>query len=200
MVELTRSGKALIVTLFFRLLFGEYLVGMDQYRFHHVGNALTVLLIYGLIGLFATLYIIGARSGLFCLIALDAIFIGLQSVFTILTLSQIVDPGLHDPLVNGWATVLMVLFSLLTLIFALSAKRESNRSTTNPMLKSLILSFIALVIVTILIEVPAKLFTPTSGALRYFLIGALFNVIRIPALGIAIGYLYDRFNRTGAYV
>jgi len=64
--------------------------------------------------------------------------------------------------------------------------------TMYPLLKSVILSFIALIIVTILIEVPAKFLTPTSDALRYFLIGALFNVVRILALGVVIGYLYDR--------
>src|SRR5665648_565104 len=92
MVELTRSGKALVVTLLFRLLFGGYLIGMDQYRFNDVESALTVLLIYGLIGFFATLFILGTRYGLLGLIGLDVIFIVLQSVFTILTLSQIVDP------------------------------------------------------------------------------------------------------------
>jgi hypothetical protein len=45
-----------------------------------------------------------------------------------------------------------------------------------------------------LIEVPAKFLTPTSDAVRYFLIGAMFNVLRILALGVAIGYLYDRLN------
>jgi hypothetical protein len=64
MVELTGSGKALVVTLLFRLLFGGYLIGMDQYRFNDVESALTVLLIYGLIGFFATLFILGTRYGL----------------------------------------------------------------------------------------------------------------------------------------
>ena len=64
--------------------------------------------------------------------------------------------------------------------------------TKNPILKSVILSFIALIIVTILIEVPSKFLTTTSDALRYFLIGAMFNVLRILALGIVIGYLYKR--------
>ena len=128
MVELTRSGKVLVVTLLFRLLFGGYLIGMDQYRFNDVESALTVLLIYGLIGLFATLFISGTKSGLLGLIGLDAIFIGLQAVFTILSLSQIVNPGLHDPLVNWWATMLMFLFSLLTIIFSLRANRETNLS------------------------------------------------------------------------
>jgi hypothetical protein len=66
--------------------------------------------------------------------------------------------------------------------------------TKSPILKSVILSFIVLIIVTVLIEVPAKFFTPMNDALHYFLIGTLFNIIRIPALGIVIGYLYNRLN------
>jgi len=72
--------------------------------------------------------------------------------------------------------------------------------TKNPILKSLLLSFIALIIVTLLIEAPSKFLTTTSEALHYFLIGGLFNVLRILALGIAIGYLFKRlpkgFNRS----
>jgi NhaP-type Na+/H+ or K+/H+ antiporter len=64
--------------------------------------------------------------------------------------------------------------------------------TKNPILKSVILSFFALIIVTILIEVPANFLTTTSDALLYFIIGAIFNVLRILALGIVIGYLYKR--------
>ena len=67
--------------------------------------------------------------------------------------------------------------------------------TKNPILKSVILSFIVLIIVTILIEVPASFLTPTSDALRYFIIGAIFNVLRILALGIVIGYLYKRLYK-----
>jgi len=66
--------------------------------------------------------------------------------------------------------------------------------TKNPILKSVILSFIVLIVLTMLIEVPSKFLAPTSDALHYFLIGTMFNVIRIPALGIVIGYLYDRLN------
>ena len=63
--------------------------------------------------------------------------------------------------------------------------------TKNPIVKSVILSFIVLIIVTILLGVPASFLTP-SDAWRYFLIGALFNVLRILALGIVVGYLYKR--------
>ena len=67
--------------------------------------------------------------------------------------------------------------------------------TKNPILKSVILSVIVLTIITILVEVPAKFFTPTSDALHYFLIGTIFNVLRILALGIGIGYLYDKLKK-----
>jgi NhaP-type Na+/H+ or K+/H+ antiporter len=63
--------------------------------------------------------------------------------------------------------------------------------TKTPILKSVTLSFIVLVIVTILLQGPASFFT-TSDVLRYFLIGTMFNVLRILALGIVIGYLYKR--------
>jgi len=65
--------------------------------------------------------------------------------------------------------------------------------TKNPILKSVILSFIVLVIVTILIGGPSS-YLATGDVLRYFIIGTMFNIIRILALGIMIGYLYDRFN------
>ncbi len=67
--------------------------------------------------------------------------------------------------------------------------------TKSPILKSVILSFIVLIIVTVLLEAPAKFLAPTSDAWRYFLIGITFNVIRILALGIVIGYLYKRLQK-----
>jgi len=65
--------------------------------------------------------------------------------------------------------------------------------TKNPILKSLILSFVALVIATILIDVPRSFILPgPSDALYYFLIGAMFNTARFLLLGLVIGYLYKR--------
>ena len=67
--------------------------------------------------------------------------------------------------------------------------------TKNPILKSVVLSFIVLLIATMLIEVPSKFLTTTiNHALRYFLVGTMFNVLRILILGIVIGYLYDKLN------
>ena len=65
--------------------------------------------------------------------------------------------------------------------------------TQDPISKSVILTLIVLIIVTILIGGPSS-FLATSDVLRYFLIGTTFNVLRFLALGIGIGYLYKRLN------
>jgi hypothetical protein len=61
--------------------------------------------------------------------------------------------------------------------------------TKNPILKSVILSFVALGIVSILVGVAAS---RTSDALHIFLIGVTLNVPRFLFVGIVIGYLYKR--------
>jgi len=66
--------------------------------------------------------------------------------------------------------------------------------TKNPILKSVILSFIVLIIVTILIGGPSS-YLATSDVLRCFLIGTIINVLRFLALGIGIGYLYRRLYK-----
>jgi glycopeptide antibiotics resistance protein len=66
--------------------------------------------------------------------------------------------------------------------------------TNNPILKSMILSFVALSIATILIDIPRS-FQGSSDALYYFFIGIMFNVARFLILGIVIGYLYKRIKR-----
>ena len=63
----------------------------------------------------------------------------------------------------------------------------------NPMLKSMIISFIALIIAVIVIDVPQSFFGMRNSfdALYYFLIGVMFNIARFLLLGIVIGYLYN---------
>jgi Na+/phosphate symporter len=63
----------------------------------------------------------------------------------------------------------------------------------NPILKSGIISFIALIIAVILIDLPQSFFgmSNSSAALYYFLIGVIFNIARFLLLGIVIGYLYN---------
>jgi hypothetical protein len=130
-MELTRNGKVVVVTSLFRMIFGGYLIGNDLYRFNDANSALEVLLIYGVIGLFVSLFIISekhGRLGLLGLIGWDVLFIGAQFVFTFLSVSKLVDPGLHDPLTNWWSLLLMFSFSLSTLIFSLRAFREISIS------------------------------------------------------------------------
>jgi dolichyl-phosphate-mannose--protein O-mannosyl transferase len=95
-------------------------------------------------------------------------------------------PMLFEALLGGLIIGFCVSYSLLRFF--------DKMPTKNPMLKSVLLSFIALIIVTVFIEAPAKFLTPMSDAWRYFLTGAVFNVVRIPALGVAIGYLYGKLN------
>ena len=63
----------------------------------------------------------------------------------------------------------------------------------NPVLKSMVISVIALIIAVILIDVPQSFFGMgnSSAALYFFLIGVMFNVARFLLLGIVIGYLYN---------
>jgi len=62
----------------------------------------------------------------------------------------------------------------------------------NPVLKSVILSFTALVIALILIDVPQSFIGMSNSfdALYYFLIGVMFNAARFLLLGLVIGYLH----------
>jgi len=124
-VELNWNGRALVATLLFRLLFGGYVIGMDQYLFNDLESAWTVLLIYGLIGIFATLFFVDKRIGLIGVMGLEAVFITMQSIFIIAVLGQIADAGLHNPLSNWWATLLMYAFSVLTLTFSIRIYRET---------------------------------------------------------------------------
>ncbi|PKN98911.1 MAG: hypothetical protein CVU42_10380 [Chloroflexi bacterium HGW-Chloroflexi-4] len=123
-MELPKAGKIVIVTSLFRLLFGGYLVGNDLYRFDDGNSALQVLFIYTLIGLFATMFISGKKIVLFCLIGLDSLFIIAQLTFILLSLSKLIDPGLHDPLSNWWSMSIMIVFNSCSLIYSLKTLKE----------------------------------------------------------------------------
>ena len=63
----------------------------------------------------------------------------------------------------------------------------------NPILKSVMISSIALIIAVIVIDVPQSFFGMRNSfnASYFFLIGVMFNVARFLFLGIVIGYLYN---------
>ena len=94
-------------------------------------------------------------------------------------------PMLLESLVGGLIIGLWVGYTLLGFFDRIPVK--------DPILKSVILSSIVFVIITILIGGPSS-FYATNNVLRYFIIGTIFNVIRILALGLAIGYLYNRLD------
>lgn len=92
-------------------------------------------------------------------------------------------PMLLESLIGGLIIGLWVSYPLLLFFDRIPAK--------DPILKSVILGSIVLVIVTIVLGGPSS-FYATNNILRYFIIGTVFNVIRILALGLAIGYVCKR--------
>lgn len=95
-------------------------------------------------------------------------------------------PMLLESLIGGLIIGLSVSYPLLCFFDKIPVK--------DPILKSVILSSIALFIVTILLGGPSSYFA-TGNVLRYFIIGTTFNVIRILALGVAIGIVFKRQYR-----
>jgi hypothetical protein len=122
-MKLSSSGKALVITMLFQLLFGGYLAAKDFYAYDDAGSALTVLVIYVLLGVFTARFLFGKRLGLAGILWLSTILIIFHTVFIIISFGT-VDAGLHDPLANWWATLLRYPFFLLTLIFSIRIYRE----------------------------------------------------------------------------
>jgi hypothetical protein len=97
-----------------------------------------------------------------------------------------VEGALVEPLLGGMIISCGLSYFLLRFLDKIPTK--------NPILKSVILSFVVYVIVIILLGVAAS---RTSDALHVFLIGAVLNVARFLFLGIVIGYLYKRLYGPG---
>jgi uncharacterized protein YacL len=91
-----------------------------------------------------------------------------------------------------WVGGLIIGLIMASLISYVLVRFNGNIPTKNPILKSLILSFIALVMLLLLIEVPSAL--KTGDASYYFLVGVLLNVPRFLVFGLVVGYLYRRLN------
>ena len=89
-------------------------------------------------------------------------------------------PMLLESLIGGLIIGLWVAYPLLRFFDRIPTK--------DPIHKSITLSTFVLVIVTILLGGPSSFFA-TGNVLRYFIMGTIFNLIRITALGIAIGYV-----------
>ncbi|MEZ5092721.1 hypothetical protein [Nocardioides sp.] len=73
------------------------------------------------------------------------------------------------------------------------AMRLSGRPRgLSPMHRALMLSGIALVLVTLVVEVPSKLGSGVADPTHWLLVATVFNVIRLWALGVAIGLVLGR--------
>jgi hypothetical protein len=93
------------------------------------------------------------------------------------------NPMLLESLIGGLVIGLWVSYPLVRFFNRIPAK--------DPVIKSVILSSLVLVVVTITLGGPSSFFA-TSNVLRYFIISTVFNLIRVTALGIVIGYVYKK--------
>ncbi len=91
-------------------------------------------------------------------------------------------PMLFEALVGGLVIALAVSVALVRAGDALP--------TASPVAKAILLSLVALVVVTLLVAVPSTLLVDSGDPVRYFLIATAFNAVRITALGMAIGLLH----------
>ena len=99
-------------------------------------------------------------------------------------------PMLLASLVGG----LIIGLCVSSLLLRLSRRAPAR----NPVRSAILLSLGVLAIVTVALDVPAGLLTGTEVAVRYFLIGLLFNAVRILALGAVIGHLQAWLSRRRA--
>lgn len=92
---------------------------------------------------------------------------------------------LLEALIGGLLIGLLISFILLRFYDKIPAK--------NPVVKAILMSMLVLLVITLTIGNPST-FNQSPDVLRYFIIGTVFNLIRMLALGIAIGYGCKRQN------
>ena len=100
---------------------------MDQYLFNDIDSARTVLMIHALMGVLFSIYLFGRRIGIKALMYVEAIYLFLNLAYSALSIGQVFDPGLHDPLADVWLTLTQVMFSVLTLYYTIKLNKENNR-------------------------------------------------------------------------
>jgi len=119
-LELSAAGKAFVLTLGIRLVFGLYLALNDHFNYRDTGSAVTVLGIYALLAVFTVMFLYGRRSGLYLALGLSAVLILAHTIFTVMDLANLTDSGPHSVYNNPWPTALRYLFFLAT--FGLGAR------------------------------------------------------------------------------
>ena len=122
----TSNTKYLTIILFFRFLFAGYIAGMDQYLFNDPDSARTVLLLHALMVALFSMYLLGRRTGIKALMYVEAFYLFLNLAYSALSIGQVFDPGLHDPLADVGLTLMQVMFSALTLYYTIKINRENT--------------------------------------------------------------------------
>jgi len=124
-ISLSKNCIALVVTIMFALLLGGYFIGTDLYYYNDPESAVTVLVMYSLMGIFGTLFLMGKRFGLFGLMGLSGLLMIAQLAYVIVFIVQApTGPGWHDPSANWFITSLDIIFSLLILVFSFKVYKE----------------------------------------------------------------------------
>jgi len=118
--ELSTAGKAFVLTMGARLVFGLYLALNDHFNYRDTGSAVTVLGIYALLAVFTAMFLCGRRPGLYLALGLSAVLILAHTAFTVMDLANLTDSGPHSVYNNPWPTALRYLFFLAT--FGLGAR------------------------------------------------------------------------------
>ena len=125
-IRLSRNGITLVVILMFCLLLGGYFIGMDLYHYNDPDSAMSVLVLYSLMGIFGALFLLGKRYGLVGLMGLSGFLMVAQVIYVIMFTAQTATgPGWHDPSANWFVTGLDILFSLLILVFSFKVYKET---------------------------------------------------------------------------
>ncbi|MHA1421649.1 MAG: hypothetical protein ACTSSD_06100 [Candidatus Thorarchaeota archaeon] len=125
-IRLSRNGIALVVILMFCLLLGGYFIGTDLYHYNDLDSAMTVLVLYSIMGIFGALFLLDKRYGLLGLMALSAFLLIAQLLYIVVFFAQTtIGPSWHDPSANWFITLLDILFSVLVLVFSFKVYRET---------------------------------------------------------------------------
>jgi len=88
---------------------------------------MSVLVLYSLLGILGTLFLLGKRNGLVGLMGLSGFLMIAQLAYVIVFISgAATGPGWHDPSANWFITGLDIVFSLLVLVFSFKVYRETK--------------------------------------------------------------------------
>jgi len=112
--ELSTAGKAFMVAIGVRLLFGLYLAVNDHFSYRDTTSAVTVLGIYAFLAVFTLMFLYGKRSGLWLALALSTVLIIVHTAYAVMDLTGVAEAGLHGVANNPWPTVLRYVFFIAT--------------------------------------------------------------------------------------